>query len=141
MPDSYRHTQIGYVTIAALGAGVLMITYLGAGAPSTAAVPVLLVLAIALVLFATLTTVVERGVLEVRFGPGLIRRRIKLSDIKDVHVVRNPWYCGWGIRWIGRGWLWNVSGYGAVELELRDGRRFRIGTDQPQELAKALGKS
>lgn len=114
---------------------------MSAATPNLAVAPVLLVLAIALVLFARLTTSVERAVLDVRFGPGVIRRRIKLSDIKDMHVVRNPWYCGWGIRWIGRGWLWNVSEYGAVELELRDGRRFRIGTDQPQELAKALGKS
>lgn len=122
MPSSYRHRRIGYVTIAILGAGIAAITYTTTAAPSTLVVLVLTVLAMAMVLFATLTTVVEGGELEVRFGPGLIRRRIKLHDIRSVQVVRNPWYCGWGIRWIGRGWLWNVSGLQAVELELHDGR-------------------
>ena len=138
MSVSYRHTQIGYVTITSLGVAIAVLGYMAAAAPSMAIVPVLLVTAIAFVLFATLTTTVEPGVLEVRFGPGVIRRRINLSDIQNVRVVRNPWYCGWGIRWIGRGWLWNVSGLQAVELELRGGRRFRIGTDQPQLLTRAL---
>ena len=138
MPVFYRHTQIGYVTIAALGAGIAVLGYMTAAAPNMAVVLVLIVLAIAVVLFATLTTTVERGVLEVHFGPGVIRRRINLSDIRDVRVVRNPWYCGWGIRWIGRGWLWNVSGLRAVELELRNGRRFRVGSDEPEPLAQAL---
>jgi hypothetical protein len=140
MPVSYQHTQIGYVTIAALGAGIAVLGYMSTAGPNMAAVLVLFILAVALVLFATLTTIVERGVLEVRFGPGVIRRRVNLNDIREVRVVRNPWHCGWGIHWIGRGWLWNVSGLRAVELELRDGRRFRIGSDEPEPLAQALGQ-
>jgi hypothetical protein len=38
----------------------------------------------------------------------------------------------------GQYWVWNVSGLDAVELTLRSGRRFRIGTDEPEELAKAI---
>jgi hypothetical protein len=36
--------------------------------------------------------------------------------------------------------LWNVSGFDAVELVLDDGRRFRIGTDEPLALAAAIGR-
>jgi hypothetical protein len=34
--------------------------------------------------------------------------------------------------------LYNVSGTNAVEIKLRSGRRFRIGTDEPEALARAL---
>lgn len=137
MPVSYRHTQIGYVIIAVVGAGVGAAVYIAA-ISSGGLMVVLLVLGATLLLFSTLTTVVAGRVFDVFFGPGLIRRRINLTDIREVRIVRNPWYCGWGIRWIGRGWLWNVSGLRAVELELSDGRRFRVGTDEPETLAKVL---
>jgi hypothetical protein len=38
----------------------------------------------------------------------------------------------------GQYWLWNVSGMGAVELQLKNGSRFRIGTDEPETLARAV---
>ncbi|MBI3050283.1 MAG: hypothetical protein HYY76_18455 [Acidobacteria bacterium] len=138
MSVSYRHTQIGFVIVAAVGAGFATASYIGVASSSRGLMVVLVVLGAVLLLFPTLTTVVADGVFEVFFGPGLIRRRIDLSDIREVRIVSNPWYCGWGIRWIGRGWLWNVSGLRGVELELKDGRRFRVGTDEPELLAKTL---
>jgi hypothetical protein len=68
------------------------------------------------------------------FGP-----RLPLDAIKQVTVVRNHWWNGWGIR-IGPGLrLYNVSGLDAVELSIgaEDVRR-RIGTDDPEGLAAAL---
>jgi hypothetical protein len=53
--------------------------------------------------------------------------------------VKNAWWYGFGIRVIpGGGRLWNVSGLHAVELLLKDGRRLRIGTDQPAALSLAI---
>jgi len=53
-------------------------------------------------------------------------------------VVKNHWYYGWGIRLTPHGVLYNVSGFYAVELRLRTGKEFRIGTDVPQELDAAI---
>ena len=36
------------------------------------------------------------------------------------------------------GWMYNVSGLDAVEIELKGGGRFRIGTDEPDELVRAI---
>ena len=135
---SYRHTQIGYLIIGLLGVGIAAVGYAAVTTSGGALMPVLLLLGAVLFLAPTLTTVVAGGVLEVFFGPGLIRRHINLNDIREVRIVTNPWYCGWGISWIGRGWLWNASGWRAVELELGDGRRFRVGSDEPEALAQAL---
>ena len=86
----------------------------------------------------SLTTVVSEDDVQVWFGVGLIRRRIALNRITGAEAVQNHWIYGWGIRWIPNGWLWNVSGLEGVELALLSGRRFRIGTDEPEQLAAAI---
>jgi hypothetical protein len=53
-------------------------------------------------------------------------------------MVKNPWYYGWGIHLIPGGWLYNVSGWEAVELQMKNGNKYRIGTDDPQGLMDAI---
>ncbi|MFC2014949.1 hypothetical protein ACFLUP_03040, partial [Chloroflexota bacterium] len=65
-------------------------------------------------------------------------KKFKLQDIKSCRAVRNFWYYGWGIRRTPYGWLYSVSGLGAVEIELVTGKKYRIGTDVPSELEKAI---
>ena len=137
----YRHTQIGTVVIAALGAAIVLVL-----APSLMNVPihpiqtsVVVVLVIVLGLFYSLTVEIKENFLECYFGPGLISRKILLSDIIEARAVRNPWLVGWGIRWYpGKYWLWNVSGLQAVELLFKNGKRFRIGSDEPESLVQAI---
>jgi len=83
---------------------------------------------------------VEVGGEELRhyFGPGFWKKSYLLSDIESVKQVRNSWLFGWGIRLTPHGWLYNVSGLDAVEINLRSGRKFRIGTDDPANLLTAL---
>lgn len=142
MTTRYKHTQVGYLTLvlaggAALLIAVLMIAYGFNWLPFI----VLICVVIALGLFATLTVEMSQGALEIRFGPGIIRKRFPIEDIESCRVVRNPWYYGWGIRLIPHGWLYNVSGTLAVELQMKSGKRYRIGTDAPEELVKVLQQS
>jgi hypothetical protein len=90
-------------------------------------------------LFVTLTVEVDGAALTCRFGPGLFRKRIALEDIVRATPVTNPWIIGWGIRWYpGCCWVWNISGLQAVELDLKNGRKFRVGTDEPAALVEAV---
>jgi len=102
---------------------------------------VLIVLGVCLVLFAALTAVIEEDGLEIRFGPGVIRKRIPLKDIESCQVVKNPWYYGWGIRLTPHGWLYNVSGSHAVEIKMKTGKKYRIGTDAPNDLEQVIRQS
>jgi hypothetical protein len=111
------------------------------GSGPKALVAVVGVLGLCLLLFPTLTAVVRGDRLQCFFGLGLIRREIPVADILAVSVVRNPWTYGWGLRLIPGGWLWNVSGLDAVELRLRSGKRFRIGTDEPAALHAAIANA
>ena len=135
----YEHTQIGYLVIIAMLASIVIIGIaLFKEGFNPIAVGVLIVITAVVILFSSLTVVIREDDLEVKFGPGLIRKRFMLSDIESCQVVRNPWYYGWGMRYTPHGQLYNVSGFHAVELKLRTGGNFRIGTDVPQELETAI---
>ena len=49
-----------------------------------------------------------------------------------------PWYAGYGIRWVGDAWLFNVSGNDAIEVTFASGRKVWVGTDDPNGLAAIL---
>ena len=130
----YKHTQIGWVTGISLGMGVLLCIHIGIQEPNWILFSVLGVLMICLILFSTLTVLADHRSIVVWFGPGVIRKRLSLEEIESSKVVRYHWLCGWGIRKIPKGWMFNVSGLHAVELSLKSGKVFRIGTDEPQKL-------
>ena len=138
--EIYRHTQPGTLTRWSLGISITLLVMLLLLEPVKHVMPflILAVLLTCLVLFHCLSVTVTADTVAIAFGPGLIRRTIPLRSIRAVRVVRNPWWYGWGIRLTLRGWLWNVSGLDAVELEFDDGTRFRIGTEQPQRLKEAI---
>jgi len=116
MIKRYEHTQIGYLIIVATVAAMVLIGIILANAGTNwIAIGTLVVIAVALVLFSSLTVVIWEEELEVRFGPGLIRKRFKLNEIESCQVVKNPWYYGWGIRLTPHGMLFRVSGFHAVQ--------------------------
>lgn len=142
MTERYKHTQIGYLII------VLMITVLFLMAYLMTVLgfnwigfAVIFLLLACLILFGTLTVAIEKGFIEIRFGPGVFKKKIRLEDIESCKVVKNPWYYGWGVRKIPHGWLYNVSGFHAVEITMKTGKKYRIGTDVPHELEKAIQNS
>ena len=140
--ERYQHTQIGYLMIAALGIVLLFVAgYMVVDGFNRTAFAMLIVLGICLILFATLTVTIEDDAVEIRFGPGVIRKRFSLADIESCRVVKNPWYVGWGIRLTSDGWLYNVSGFHAVQICMKTGRKYRIGTDVPNDLENALRQS
>ena len=90
-------------------------------------------------LFYGMTTTIAGETIILSFGIGLITKRINLTEVRSVESVRNPWYYGYGIRWIRNGWLYNVSGAQAVELQFRDRTNVvRIGTKKQEELRTTI---
>jgi hypothetical protein len=138
-PSAYRHTQVGYLAAGALAVTMLVgLSQLMTGRPQPVAVAALLFLALALVNFASLTIAVDGERVVARFGPGLIRVSFRLADIETVRVIRNSPLWGWGLRLVSTGWLFNISGLWAVELHMKNGRRHRLGSDEPEALAGAI---
>lgn len=131
--NTYKHTQVGWVILLALGLAAVVVGGFAFASPSATGAT-MAILGLCLILFPSLTIVGDSSGIEARFGPGLIRKRFRWDDVRSVKVTRNSWLMGWGIRWFGSGWMFNVSGFDAVELGLRNGKAFRLGTDDPIRL-------
>jgi hypothetical protein len=136
----YQHRQWAVAILASLTIAGLGCLTGGMLAPPEARWVLLLVplfLALA-VLFSSLTVEVTKESLRWWFGLGFWRKRVALADIEKVEVTETRFIEGWGIHLTGRGWLYNVSGFGAVLVTQKDGKRFMLGSDEPDMLAEAL---
>ena len=134
----YRHRQIGWLMIIILGAALIIFGLTASQASHALYYFILATLLFCAVFFTTLAVAVTDEAVHVRFGPGIISKRIRLDEILYCNPVRNRWQYGWGIRKIPDGWLFNVSGLDAVEVVLKNGRIYRIGTDEPHSLSRAI---
>jgi len=86
-----------------------------------------------------LTEVRDDG-LTIRFHPlthQLIPyEHIKTCKVRKYHPIRE--YGGWGIRYRRKGKAFTVSGTLGVQLELVQGKSLLIGSQKPEELARAI---
>lgn len=126
--------------IAMIIAAIIMdVAFIAAGIPALSIIS-LVVLAIAFV-FSSLTVEIDDRTLRAYFGPGITAKQVAVADIAGAEVMpASPWN-GWGIRVTTRGMLYNVSGRGAVEITLKSGQRFRIGTDEEERLKAAIDRA
>ena len=92
----------------------------------------------------TVRLVTDLGPTEIAVGlRGLWRRRkISLDQVRIARAVEyDPVrdFGGYGVRSGLRGQAYIARGSGGVELELQDGRRILIGSQDPARLAKQIG--
>jgi len=124
--------------------GLLAVVMLALGQKEAAiglgviAVILAVILGIVYALFHSLTVRVSGSEIALSFGVGFIRKQFPISEISSASMVKNRWYNGFGIRKIRGGWLYNVSGFDAIEIQLKNERKYRIGTNQPKELLSAV---
>jgi hypothetical protein len=96
---------------------------------------------VCLLIFNRLTIYVNNVSVSFRLGTGLVQKRYLISDIKSCRPVRNSPFYGLGIRMIPGGWLYSVSGLGAVELSFRNRKSVvRIGSDKPEVVSEAINR-
>jgi hypothetical protein len=139
---AYRHRQWGWIGIVGAALANVLVVWLIAGSGAWPAAAIMLAAtSVLLLLFGWLTVLVADGEVHARFGVGLIRRTVAFGDVRGYRAVRNPWYYGWGLRLIPGGWLYNISGLSAVEIDLPENRRIRIGTNDPSGLLEALSRA
>jgi len=137
----YKHIQIGRLmmfvslVVAFVFVGVLLKT----GLEAIIVFYMLFVLFI-LYSFMSLEVLVDEEYLQIKFGYGLFRKKFELKEIISAKAVKNHWYYGWGIkhRLIPPMWIYNVSGFDAVEIKTINGKIYRIGTDDQESLEQAI---
>ena len=144
----HKHTQVGYLILGVLGVALVYFVWIyGVIAAETSmpafAIGVMAFVLIMLASFGTLTVSIDERQVVVKFSYGLFRKKFAVGDIASAVRVTNRWYYGWGIRlWFWpHMWIYNVSGFDAVELRMKNGRVYRIGTDEPAELEAAIKRA
>ena len=149
----YKHTQIGYLIIVITLVVLVFFAWLQITAraepPSydsgtNFAISAIMVLILfILASFVSLQVIIDGKYLRIKFGYGIYKKKFLLNEIVSVKTVKNHWYYGWGIR----GWLWpkmwiyNISGFDAVEITMKNGKIYRIGTDESKKLEQAIANS
>jgi len=136
----YIHRQFGWFTVFALTAMAVWFAFVAALSPGDRGEfqSIFLMIAALQLAFYQLTTIVTESTLTVRYGIGLLAFRFPLSEITQITERSVPWYAGYGIRWVGDAWLFNVSGNDAIEVTFASGRKVWVGTDDPNGLAAIL---
>ena len=147
---TYKHTQIGYLMLVVTLALLVLFAwvYITASAeppsvdsgPNFAVTAVMALILFILASFATMTASIDENYLRIKFGYGIFHKRFAVSEIASVERVKNHWYYGWGIRlWFWPYmWIYNISGFDAVEVIMKNRKIYRIGTDAPGELEAAI---
>ena len=137
----YEHTQPGYLVVLAILVALLSFSVVFV---QTGVTPVMFAfmffILFLLISFSSLNVVIDDKYLRIKFGYGIFKKKFLLREILTVKAVKNRWYYGWGIRV----WFWpsmsiyNVSGFDAIEIKIKSGKTYRIGTDEPKELVVAV---
>ncbi len=149
----YKHTQIGYLMIVVTIAVLVLFAWahitssaepvsVNSGNNFAVTATMVLVLFI-LTSFTSLHVSIDETYLWIKFGYGVYQKKIPLTDILSVKTAKNRRRYGRGIRrclW-PRMWIYNVSGLDAVEIQLKNGKIYRIGTDEPKKLEQAILQS
>jgi len=136
----YRHQQTAQWIVLLLAVPAVAVAVAGflSGLYGMLGVAVFLILmAIA---FSMMVTNVDERAVSWWFTLGFPNWSVPLADIAQVEVTTTTfWLEGYGLHYtIWHGWLWNVSGYGAVMLTTTAGNRITIGTNDPQGLYEAI---
>jgi len=139
----YKHTQIGYLIIGGLFGIAIFLAITGIVAPAgrgglLIGAIIEVILLICAIVFSKLTIKIDGETLRACFAMGLVFKKVPLAEIAACEPIRIRWWYGWGIHLTPYGWLYNVSGFDAVAITLRDGRKFALGTDDPQALVDAI---
>ena len=141
----YQHEQRGLVILAASGLAValslVLATIVEASAARLTLFFVVAILAVCAFLFSSLTIELSESSLSWRFGPGLLRKQVASAEISNAVVTKTRVIHGWGVHLTRNGWLYNVSGFGAVQVSLRSGKTFLLGSDEPEQLCLALQRA
>lgn len=137
-PGQLLRLLLGALIVATAAGGIAFIAAAGIFEGAIVMLVTSLVMAVFLLLFHSLTVRVSAEEVAIAFGIGLIRKSFPVEEITQATAVKNRWYYGWGIKLYPGGWLYNVSGFDAVELHFSNGKQCRIGTDEPAKLLKAI---
>ncbi|KXK27241.1 MAG: hypothetical protein TR69_WS6001000114 [candidate division WS6 bacterium OLB20] len=138
MNTHYQEQQIGYVPVAIFGLCTAGMFYLGFLFGYNILFILLTIFFFAVtVVYSNMRTTVTDDHIIVRLG-WVFEQQIPLAEVTGIADHEESLMSDWGIRPLGNGWLFSISGYAAIDIHMRNGSMFVIGTQRPSELLSAI---
>jgi len=138
----YKHTQIGFpIIISSLVVAILISINLFLDFSDFRFFSFLLlsVSVVCVLSFSILTITIDEKAVILKYGClDFLKKKFPLEDIKSSCIVKQPWYYGWGIRFTSEGWLFRVGGLYSVRIEVKSGKVFFIGSDEPEKMLRTI---
>ena len=139
--STYTHTQPAWVIRILIGIFIpfnIILTYL-VDEKDKAALP-FIILALCLLLFGlwSMTIQITSTHLSHWFSVGFWKKSYPLTAIQSIQRSQSKWYNGYGIRYVGNGCMYNVSGKDRLTLLFQDGTTIHLGTDDLEALYQHL---
>jgi len=95
---------------------------------------------VAMFWFIRLKTEINENGIRINFFP-FVEKRVNWNDIKSAKTLDYGFVGGWGIRlWTEYGTVYNIKGNNGLAIELNNGNKFLIGTQNEAELNKVIEK-
>jgi hypothetical protein len=141
----YEHRQFGWTTIVAMLIAIAIVAALGGIKMNGEASPWALILFFVLVMMSLFSSMTVRvTATQLVWWMGSLRglgKAIPIDQIESAEAIRTSVLEGWGIHLTWHGWLWNVSGFNAVEIKLKNGAHYSVGTPDPKALTAAIKRA
>lgn len=143
--ETKNYSQYGTFTVIIMlpfllfSLGMLIISGFSSGPMTIIALFLIMIFLIVLSSFYKLTITLDNEYVSFSLGIGLFGKSYKISDIKSCKPVRNSVLYSVGIHMLPNGWLYNVTGREAIELQFNNKKSVvRIGTNQPEEISEII---
>lgn len=81
--------------------------------------------------FVSFSVIVDEKYLRIKFGYGIYKKRFLLTNIESAKSIKNRWF--WPKMWI-----YSNAGFEAVEIKLKNGKTYKIGTNEPKKLVETI---
>lgn len=141
----YEHRQIAWPLLIGMMVAAAVLAAVGVVNGEFLAGPLMLLIAIVLLigmLMSSMTVQVTDSGVSWWFGrTRTLGKTVALAEIASVESIRTSIFEGWGIHLTWHGWVWNVSGFNAVQIKLKSGTRYAVGTPEPDVVLKAIRKA
>lgn len=87
-----------------------------------------------------LKTSIDKEKISMEFFP-FVKKEVAWRDIRKAEVLDYGFVGGWGIRlWTKYGTVYNTKGSKGLFIQLKDDKKFLIGTQRPDEMAGFIMK-
>ena len=138
----YEHRQTGYVVVGGVVVALAILALVAIGASTSASAfaltPIAIFLGVLAGIFSSMTVRVTRTTLEWWIGIKPLGVRVALDEIESVEPIKTNLFEGWGIHLTWHGWVWNVAGFNALQVKLKRGTRYAVGTPEPDKVIAAI---